>query len=41
MTPEEVREAENNDAVFKQIYIPRTLQELTMQDIDRMKGNKD
>jgi hypothetical protein len=29
----------HNDEVFKQIYIPRTLQELCVDDIDKLKRN--
>lgn len=31
------REQEIQDEVFKQIYIPRTLQELSMEEIDKLK----
>ena len=36
MTLEEYHEAEHKDAVFKEMYIPRTLQEVSLEDIVRM-----
>ena len=38
-SPEQIKEELQQDEIFKQIYIPRTLQELSMDDIDRLKRN--
>ena len=38
-TTEELAEEKHADEVFKQIYIPRTLQELSLDDIDKLKRN--
>ena len=36
MTSEEYEAAEYADEVFKEMYIPRTLQEVSIEDIVRM-----
>lgn len=36
---EQILLEEQKDEVFKQIYIPRTLQELSMDDIDKLERN--
>jgi len=36
MTTEQYIQADHQDAVFKEMYIPRTLQEVSMEDIVRM-----
>mmetsp|Transcript_38258 Transcript_38258/g.50178 ORF Transcript_38258/g.50178 Transcript_38258/m.50178 type:complete len:123 (-) Transcript_38258:538-906(-) len=38
-TTEQLVEAQQQDEVFKSIYIPRTLQELTLEDIDKLRRN--
>jgi len=35
------REQEIQDEVFKQIYIPRTLQELSMEEIEKLKKHQE
>ena len=36
-TPEELLKAKSDDAVFKEIYIPRTLQELSLDEVLKMR----
>ena len=36
---EQITEDKQQDEVFKSIYIPRTLQELTLEDIDKLRQN--
>jgi len=38
-TKEQVEDDKRQDEVFKSIYIPRTLQELTLDDIDKLRRN--
>ena len=38
-TTEQLETEKQQDEVFKQIYIPRTLQELSLDDIDKLKRN--
>ena len=38
-TSEEIQREKQDDEVFKSIYIPRTLQDLDLDDIDRLKRN--
>ena len=38
-TSEQLEVEKQQDEVFKQIYIPRTLQELSLDDIDKLKRN--
>ena len=38
-TSEQLEAEKQQDEVFKQIYIPRTLQELSLDDIDKLKRN--
>ena len=38
-TNEQLEAEKQQDEVFKQIYIPRTLQELSLDDIDKLKRN--
>ena len=38
-TSEQLETEKQQDEVFKQIYIPRTLQELSLDDIDKLKRN--
>lgn len=38
-TNEEIEKEKQQDEVFKQIYIPRTLQELSLDDIEKLKRN--
>ena len=38
-TTEQIAEDKHQDEVFKSIYIPRTLQELTLDDIDKLRRN--
>lgn len=36
----EIQDEKSKDAVFMEMYIPRTLQELSMEDIDKLRRNK-
>ena len=38
-TPEEIAKRKSDDTVFRQIYIPRTLQELSLDEILKLKKN--
>jgi len=41
MTPEESRRLEIDDKVFRSIYIPRSLHEIEMEDLDKLENNKE
>ena len=38
-SPEELAKSKSDDEVFRQIYIPRTLQELSIEEVLKLKGN--
>jgi hypothetical protein len=38
-TPEELIKCKSDDEVFRQIYIPRTLQELSIEEVLKLKGS--
>lgn len=40
MTGEEKRKLEIDDKVFQNIYIPRTLQEMSLEELDKMSQSK-
>lgn len=38
-TPDELIKCKSDDEVFRQIYIPRTLQELSIEEVLKLKGS--